>query len=171
MNKYQQFVSEYGKFALNASKRFGILPEIILAVAAHETGFGSSYSAQFDKNFFGISASSFFDPQYWDGFSKRRTNDTAGYYRVYSSVQNSFYDFAWLLSNATRYAAVKRSFGNLEGFVAAFINSGYFTGNKTVYANALLNYAPELKKYIKQPFPAWLYMAGFGLLVVIKRSK
>ena len=56
----QAFVDKYGKYAVAAGNKFGILPELILAVSGYETAWGTSYSSQFDKNFFGLSASTFF---------------------------------------------------------------------------------------------------------------
>jgi flagellum-specific peptidoglycan hydrolase FlgJ len=137
-----EFVKAYYPMAKAQSLKFGLDPAIQLAQAAWECGWATSYSARNDKNFFGVSASSFYNKEFWNGTSKRATKDSAGYYRVYSSVQNSFYDHAWLLSNSTRYAKVKANFKNANGYIDTLIVSGYFTGNKEQYkAGFLSNYA------------------------------
>ena len=50
------FVKTHYPFAEIAGKKYNINPTVILAQAAHESGWGSSYAARVRKNFFGIIA-------------------------------------------------------------------------------------------------------------------
>ncbi len=62
----EEFVTKYYPMAVIAGESFSLLPEIILAQAAIESGWGKSYGARVRKNFFGITAAG--SPNaYWDG--------------------------------------------------------------------------------------------------------
>ena len=62
----EQFTTTYHPLAKKAGNRFGMNPEIILAQAALESGWGASYGARVRKNFFGITAAG--SPnEFWDG--------------------------------------------------------------------------------------------------------
>ena len=145
----KQFFDTNYQYAINAGERFNVNPAVILAVASYETAYGSSYSARNDKNYFGLSASSYYNSEFWNGTDKRATTDSAGFYRVYKSVQNSFYDFAWLISTASRYQAAYKQSYNLTAFADEFVKTGYFTGNQTNYKNALLSRSKTFLEYLK----------------------
>jgi len=53
----ETFVSTYYPLAKAAGDAFGLNPEVIMAQAAIESAWGSSYGARVRKNFFGITAS------------------------------------------------------------------------------------------------------------------
>ena len=62
----ETFVTTYLPLAQKAGVRFGMNPAVILAQAAIESGWGSSYGARVRKNFFGITAAG--SPnEFWDG--------------------------------------------------------------------------------------------------------
>lgn len=182
----KQFFDANYTFAVKAGERFNINPAVILAVSSYETGYGGSYSAKNDLNYFGLSASSYFNSEFWNGTDKRKTSDDAGAYRVYKSVQNSFYDFAWLLSTASRYQSAYKQSYNLTLFADEFVKSGYFTGNKEYYKSALLSRSKIFLDYLKgvsaigtgsgsagtsQNAWGWgLGLLGFGLLLKNKKS-
>lgn len=180
----KQFFDTNYAFAIKAGERFNLNPAIILAVASYETGYGGSYSAKNDLNYFGLSASTYFNAEFWNGIDKRKTSDTAGAYRVYKSVQNSFYDFAWLISTASRYQAAYKQSYNLTLFAEEFVKSGYFTGNQANYKSALLSRSKIFLDYLKdvstigtgsagnsQNAIAWVIgLLGLGALIKNKSS-
>jgi len=47
----EEFVKTYYPLAEKAGKKYKINPTVILAQAAHESGWGSSYAARVRKNF------------------------------------------------------------------------------------------------------------------------
>lgn len=145
----QSFFDKHIQYAINAGKKFNLNPLAILAVASYETGYGESYSAKNDNNFFGLSASTYFNNAYWDGMSKRATTDSAGYYRVYTNPQNSFYDFAWLISTASRYRKAYDASFNITEFANQFAVSGYFTGNQANYKAAIISRAAQFETMYK----------------------
>ena len=52
----EEFVKTYYSLAEKAGKKYNLNPTVILAQAAHESGWGGSYAARVRKNFFGIIA-------------------------------------------------------------------------------------------------------------------
>lgn len=98
-----KFAQEYYPLAREAGNRYNINPVVILAQAAHESGWGSSYSATARRNFFGVTAIG--SPnQYWDG-TKSQSSSSGLWFRVYKTDQDSFYDFARLISSKYKEAA------------------------------------------------------------------
>ena len=99
----EQFTTTYHPLAKKAGNRFGMNPEIILAQAALESGWGASYGARVRKNFFGITAAG--SPnEFWDGSFSVGQNQYALKFRVYKTEQDSFYDFARLISSKYKTA-------------------------------------------------------------------
>src|SRR6056300_184270 len=99
----EQFVDTYYPLAKKAGDAFGLNPEAILAQAAIESGWGSSYGARVRKNFFGITAAG--SPnEFWDGSFSVGQNQYALKFRVYKTEQDSFYDFARLISSKYKTA-------------------------------------------------------------------
>lgn len=97
------FTTTYYPMAQKAGERFAMPPEIILAQAAIESGWGKSYGARVRRNFFGITAAGPTNP-YWDGSYSVANNAYALKFRVYQTEQDSFYDFARLISSAYKDA-------------------------------------------------------------------
>ena len=99
----ETFVTTYLPLAQKAGVRFGMNPAVILAQAAIESGWGSSYGARVRKNFFGITAAG--SPnEFWDGSFSVGQNQYALKFRVYKTEQDSFYDFARLISSKYKSA-------------------------------------------------------------------
>jgi flagellar protein FlgJ len=98
----EEFVNAYYGVASAAGKRFSINPEVILAQAALESGWGSSYGARVRKNYFGITAGG--SPnEFWDGSYSVSTSSNLKF-RVYRTEQDSFMDFGRLISTYYRPA-------------------------------------------------------------------
>jgi len=99
----ETFVTTYLPLAQKAGVRFGMNPAVILAQAAIESGWASSYGARVRKNFFGITAAG--SPnEFWDGSFSVGQNQYALKFRVYKTEQDSFYDFARLISSKYKSA-------------------------------------------------------------------
>lgn len=99
----ETFTTTYYPIAKKAGARFGMTPEIILAQAAFESAWGSSYGARVRKNFFGITAAG--SPnEFWDGSFSVGQNQYALKFRIYKTEQDSFYDFARLISSKYKTA-------------------------------------------------------------------
>lgn len=99
----ETFVTTYLPLAQKAGERFGMNPAVILAQAAIESGWASSYGARVRKNFFGITAAG--SPNaFWDGSFSVGQNQYALKFRVYKTEQDSFYDFARLISSKYKSA-------------------------------------------------------------------
>lgn len=99
----EEFTIAYYPLAQRAGERFSMNPEIILAQAALESAWGESYSARVRKNFFGITAAGPAN-EFWDGSYTVGQNQYALKFRVYQTEQDSFFDFARLISSKYKTA-------------------------------------------------------------------
>ena len=89
----EEFVKTYYSLAEKAGKKYNLNPTVILAQAAHESGWGGSYAARVRKNFFGIIAAG--SPnEYWDGSKSPSQTNPHLVFRIYKTAQDSFMDFA-----------------------------------------------------------------------------
>ena len=123
----QQFVQTYYPLAKNAGLKFKINPTVILAQAALESQWGNSYSAKYRHNFFGITAGKTGINEYWDGQSSVSTSSNISF-RIYNTSQDSFFDFARLIS--TNYPFAASVSNDSTQYAHAIANSPYiFEGN------------------------------------------
>lgn len=100
----EQFIKQYFSLAEKAGKKYNLNPTVILAQAAHESAWGSSYAARVRKNFFGIIAAG--SPnEYWDGAKSPSQTNPHLVFRIYKTEQDSFMDFARLISSKYKTAA------------------------------------------------------------------
>lgn len=103
MDKKEAFLRKYAAAAVAAGKRFKLNPVVILAQAAHESGWGTSYSAQHRHNLFGIMAAG--SPnEFWHGLTDAAKAPPPRLFRVYDTDTNSLLDFARLISTKPAYA-------------------------------------------------------------------
>ncbi|MGR2737494.1 flagellar assembly peptidoglycan hydrolase FlgJ [Billgrantia sp. Q4P2] len=139
----QRFVERLSAPAQAASRKTGVPAELILAQAALETGWGrheiATATGGNSYNLFGIKAGSS-----WQG----RTTDIATHeyvngrrtrvvdtFRVYGSFEEAFTDYARLIGNNPRYAAVTTA-GNAQQAARALQAGGYATD--PAYADKLI---------------------------------
>jgi flagellar protein FlgJ len=139
----QAFVDKLEGPARAASRQTGVPAELILAQAALETGWGRHEIATADGrnsyNLFGIKAGSRWQGpttevvthEYLNG-QRTRMTDT---FRVYGSFEESFTDYARLISDNPRYAGVV-SAGSAEQAAQALQAGGYATD--PAYADKLI---------------------------------
>lgn len=100
----EQFVKIYYPLAATAGKKYNLNPTVILAQAAHESGWGGSYAARIRKNFFGITAYGSTN-EYWDGSKSASQTNPKLIFRIYKTEMDSFMDFARLITSKYKTAA------------------------------------------------------------------
>ena len=138
--KHDTFVETYYPLAVVAGARFGMNPLVILAQAAVESGWGTSYGARERKNFFGITAAG--SPnEFWDGSYSVGQNQYALKFRTYRTALDSFMDFARLISS--RYGDAHRQSYAPEAYAQAIAYSPYIAeqngDNREGYRTAVLS--------------------------------
>ncbi|SEL74440.1 flagellar assembly peptidoglycan hydrolase FlgJ [Halomonas daqiaonensis] len=139
----QNFLDRLEAPAQAASRSTGVPAELILAQAALETGWGRHEIATRDGgnsyNLFGIKAGSRWQGEtteittheVFDGQRQRIRDD----FRVYGSFEEAFTDYARLISENSRYAAVTTA-GSAEQAAKALQQGGYATD--PAYADKLI---------------------------------
>jgi len=98
------FIKKFYSLAVEAGKEYKINPVIIMAQAAHEGAWGSSYGARVRKNHFGITLGSGTKNKYFDGSWSYSDNKKLKF-RIYKSDRDSFFDFARLITSNYKTAA------------------------------------------------------------------
>lgn len=128
------FVRAVHEHAAAAARRLGIAPEVLIAQAALETGWGQKIIRRADGsssfNFFGIKAGGDWRGErvvvptleYRDGVAVRERAE----FRAYGSAREAFADYAELLHHP-RYAQALASQGDSRNFVEALQAAGYAT--------------------------------------------
>ncbi|WP_022977316.1 flagellar assembly peptidoglycan hydrolase FlgJ [Nevskia ramosa] len=129
------FVDEITPFAEKAAKELGIPARVLVAQAAHETGWGKRQIKNADStdshNLFGIKAS-----RGWEGAT---TNTTTHEYvkgerrveraefRSYKSVGEAFEDYVSFVKDNPRYAEALKHGGSGEQYLQGLQQAGYAT--------------------------------------------
>ncbi|WP_421752514.1 glucosaminidase domain-containing protein [Croceimicrobium sp.] len=147
----ETFVRTYLPLAQKAGERFGMNPSVILAQAAIESGWGSSYGARVRKNFFGITAAG--SPnEFWDGSYTVANNQYRLKFRVYKTAQDSFYDFARLISS--RYKTAHSVSNDSTAYARAIAYSPYISesngDNREVYRKGIISTFNSISSIIKK---------------------
>ncbi len=137
----QKFVHMLWPQAVNAARAVGVSPAVLLAQAAHETGWGQSIAQMPDGtssyNLFGIKAGAGWNGpsatvptlEYVDGVAKRGT----AAFRAYDSFAQSFSDYVQFLKDNPRYTQALKSANDPAAFVDALQKAGDATDPN--YAN------------------------------------
>ena len=137
------FLAQHAQAARQAEASSGIPATFMVAQAALETGWGR-HEIRFDDgrtshNLFGIRASAnwkgpvaeIWTTEYVNGSPQR----VRGQFRAYGSYEESFNDYARLISQNPRYAHAMRNLGDPQAFAAALQQAGYATAPN--YASVL----------------------------------
>lgn len=144
-----EFVQSLLPFARRAAERLGVAPELIVAHAALETGWGKRSPADKEGgnsfNLFGIKAGSRWSgrvaeartTEYENGVPQRRNER----FRAYQDYEMAFNDYADLLSRS-RFAAVQNTGSDSAAFANALQTGGYATDPH--YARKLQQVASQL---------------------------
>lgn len=138
-----EFVNRMWPHAAEASRGTGISPSMMVGHAALESGWGRAEIRGADgrpsHNLFGIKAGLGWNgpvvetvtTEYVNGVAQKSVEK----FRAYSSYAEAFKDYANLLSNNPRYAAVVENGNNPVGYAAALQQAGYATD--PMYADKL----------------------------------
>jgi peptidoglycan hydrolase FlgJ len=129
------FIQTHTDSAAAAEKETGIPATFMIAQAAHETGWGRKEIRNADGttsyNLFGIKAG----PGWKGATTETTTTEYIGgkahkvtqTFRAYSSYAESFQDYANVMKNSPRYAAVVASGADANGFAKGLQKAGYAT--------------------------------------------
>jgi flagellar protein FlgJ len=131
----EAFVRHMWSHAQSVATQFGVAPEVLIAQAALETGWGKSVPQHSDgrssHNLFGIKADKGWSGErvvnttleFIDGLPVRRRDP----FRAYGSYADSFADYANFLNSNPRYQTALRVRENKSAFVHALQQAGYAT--------------------------------------------
>lgn len=145
-----EFVSSLRPVAEKAAKKIGVDPEVLLAQAALETGWGKGIinhpDGRSSHNLFGIKASGDWQGprvlsstiEYENGLANKR-NET---FRSYDSYEDSFSDYVEFLKAGPRYQQALAQAGDSGYFVTALQQAGYATDP---------DYAKKINGILQQP--------------------
>ena len=141
------FVERHASAAAAAERSSGIPSGYMLGQAGHETGWGKFEIKQAGGapsfNLFGIKAGAGWTgkvaeittTEYANGVAKK----TVAKFRAYDSYEDSFKDYARLITTTPRYAQASQQLGSSQAFAAGLQKAGYATDP---------NYATKLSRAI-----------------------
>ncbi|MCB2018090.1 MAG: flagellar assembly peptidoglycan hydrolase FlgJ [Hydrogenophaga sp.] len=141
------FVSRHNDAAAAVARESGIPAGYMIGQAGHETGWGRSEIKMKDGtssfNLFGIKATPSWKgkvaevttTEYVNGVPRK----TTARFRAYSSYEESFRDYARLITRSPRYDRVMHQVGSVHGFASGLQRAGYATDP---------NYAAKLSRAI-----------------------
>ena len=139
------FVKDVWPYAQRAAAQLKVDPQVLVAQAALETGWGGSIISHPDgrssNNLFGIKAGPGWQKrtasvptlEYRDGIAVKQR----AVFRAYDSLAESFQDYVHYLQNNPRYQAALSHAGNPRQFSAALQEAGYATDPR--YAEKINN--------------------------------
>jgi flagellar protein FlgJ len=137
------FLAQHAQAAQQAQATSGIPATFMVAQAALETGWGK-HEIRFEDgrtshNLFGIRAGGNWKGPVAEVWTTEFINGSAqkvrGQFRAYGSYEESFNDYARLISQSPRYAPAMRQLGNPQAFASALQQAGYATAPN--YASVL----------------------------------
>jgi flagellar protein FlgJ len=152
-----EFVQAIRPAATAAAHELGVDPDVVIAHAALETGWGRSVprdaNGQPSFNLFGIKAGGS-----WNGavhssrtseFIDGRMQDVVAGFRAYDSPEQSIRDYVGLLKGSRRYAAAIGTGSDVEAFGRGLVRGGYATDPD--YVTKLTAVAGRLKLAAGEP--------------------
>ncbi len=129
------FVQRFNQVAAKVEQSSGIPAGFMLGQAGHETGWGRREITNADGstsfNLFGIKAgpgwkgkvAEVTTTEYVDGVPRK----TVAKFRAYNSYEESFRDYARLITESPRYAQVRQQTGSVQAFANGLQRAGYAT--------------------------------------------
>ncbi len=130
-----EFVRRHSEIANKVERESGIPASFMLGQAGHETGWGRFEIKQKGGapsfNLFGIKAGAGWTgkvaevttTEYVNGVAQRKVAK----FRAYDSYEDSFKDYARLISESPRYAKVRAQTGSVHAFASGLQKAGYAT--------------------------------------------
>jgi peptidoglycan hydrolase FlgJ len=156
----EEFVQAVLPAARAAAQKLGVDPEVVVAHAALETGWGKSVPMGADGrpsfNLFGIKAGA-----RWSGdtslaatheFADGRMQSTLASFRAYDSPEGSIQDYAGVLQSSPRYSAALNTGSDVAAFARGLQQGGYATDPD--YVSKLTAVAARLKSRFGWPISA-----------------
>lgn len=143
----QAFVEHLWPMAKDAAEKLGVAPEVILAQAALETGWGKKIthdvSGTNSHNLFNIKADGRWNGEhatvstleYRDGVAVRERAN----FRAYASFEDSFSDYVDFMKQSPRYQAALDVAADAEAFTQELSQAGYATDPN--YASKIMRIA------------------------------
>ena len=143
----QAFVEHLWPMAKDAAEKLGVAPEVILAQAALETGWGKKIthdmSGTSSHNLFNIKADGRWNGEqatvstleYRDGVAVRERAN----FRAYASFEDSFSDYVAFMQESPRYQAALDVAADAEAFTQELSQAGYATDPN--YASKIMRIA------------------------------
>jgi peptidoglycan hydrolase FlgJ len=153
----EEFVQAVLPAARAAAQKLGVDPEVVVAHAALETGWGKSVPTGADGkpsfNLFGIKAGA-----RWSAdtvlsatheFAGGRMQSTQASFRAYDSPEQSIQDYAGVLKSSPRYSAALNTGSDVGAFARGLQQGGYATDPD--YVSKLTAVAARLKSRFGWP--------------------
>jgi len=149
----RSFVQTLLPHAADASTQLGVAPEMLVAHAALESGWGKRAIRNADgsnsHNLFGIKAGASWHgattqvmtTEYVNGVAQKKM----GSFRSYGSYQEAFADYAKVLASSPRYRNVMNQGRNIQGFAQGLQSGGYATDPR--YAHKLIDVMSSLAQF------------------------
>ncbi|MFT5807036.1 MAG: flagellar protein FlgJ [Moritella dasanensis] len=147
-NSPEEFVASLAPFADTVAKRLNVSPDVLLAQAALETGWGKKVSTDnkgdSSHNLFNIKADKRWEGptasvdtlEFNDGVAKREKHQ----FRSYENFASSFNDFANFLQSGDRYSHALSNSADSAQFLNSLQQAGYATDP---------NYAAKIQNVMK----------------------
>ena len=135
LSRAEGFVARHTEAAERVSADTGIPAAFILSQAAHETGWGGKQIKNADgtpsNNLFGIKAGPGWTGKVAEVTTTEYVNGeprkVKAKFRAYDSAEESFRDYARLISDSPRYAKVMEQGKSAQGFAVGLQRAGYAT--------------------------------------------
>lgn len=129
------FVAKHSEAASKTEKATGIPASFMLGQAGHETGWGRHQIKNKDGsnsfNLFGIKAGASWSGKVAEVTTTEYVNGVAqkkvAKFRAYDSFEDSFKDYARLISDSPRYAKARAQTGSVTAFASGLQKAGYAT--------------------------------------------
>lgn len=129
------FVARHSATANQVERSSGIPTSFMLGQAGHETGWGrreiTTASGENSFNLFGIKAGPGWSGKVAEVTTTEYVNGVAqkkvAKFRAYDSFEDSFKDYARLITNSPRYAQVRTQTGSVAGYANGLQQAGYAT--------------------------------------------
>ena len=166
-----EFIGEYGKYAIRGTRFTNVFPSVTLAQAILESGWGKSDLTTQANNFFGIKAT-----DDWSGekvlmttqeYENNQYITIQDWFRKYTNPKKSFEDHIQFLKDNSRYKDNGVfSAKTPEEQATALQKAGYATS--PVYADKLISIISDydLKKLDNRQKYIWAWIIGGSLMTI-----
>ncbi|WP_158825780.1 glucosaminidase domain-containing protein [Mucilaginibacter lacusdianchii] len=144
-NPQKSYIDKFKDNAIRIMHESGVPASIILAIAMHESGSGTSKLARSQNNHFGMKGKS---PVSYTG--RKRTHSS---YKQYDSATDSFQDFARIMTERKQFNHLSSQFSHYDykSWIKGIQRSGYASSHKWGAQVLGLIHRYELHAFDEQP--------------------